>query len=185
MPTFAHQPSSRVISYLALLDDNTPIRIHVFNTCGQDRAERLAAVMQGSRGIVLHHLCDKDRDLFHKAFSGDSILPGKLGLPDKISGDAADVIPGSQLVLLAMNTDEDSEVLERIKPHLYEDAWVGHFAGRGFEDLVMKQALGDGFRGTIFGLSDCPWVSEVEEFGRQGQFLQLWFVSPPLPPHTG
>ena len=64
-----------------------------------------------------------------------------LGLPEKISSDPAEVIPGSHLVLLALPAFAHQAVLGEIAPFLEDGALLGALAARGSYDLCTRDVL--------------------------------------------
>ena len=62
-------------------------------------------------------------------------------LPQKISSDPAQVIPGSQLVLLTLPAFAHESVLGEIAPYLEPGTLVGALAARGSYDLCTRDVL--------------------------------------------
>jgi hypothetical protein len=99
---------------------------------------------------------------------GESIL----GSPDEISTDAAEVIPGSQLVLLALPAFAHESILKQIAPYIDEGALVGALAARGCFDLCVMDVLGNKAETiTQFGLQTLPWACRIKEYGREVDIL--------------
>lgn len=94
------------------------------------------------------------------------------GKPNKVSSSAEEVVPGSQLVLLALPAFAHESILEEIKPWLDEDALVGVLAARGCFDLSAREIL-DEKANTIplFGLQTLPWACRIVEFGKAVNIL--------------
>lgn len=82
------------------------------------------------------------------------------------------MIPGSNIIFFTQSTLADSEWFGKIKTHLDEKVWIGHLATKGFEEVIFRNAIGEDSMKhmTFFGVSETPWFSEIEEFGRSGQF---------------
>lgn len=100
--------------------------------------------------------------------SGDSIL----GTPDKISTNAAEVIPGSELVLLALPAFAHESILQQIGPHIDDGTLVGALAARGCFDLCVMDILGTKSETiTQFGLQTLPWACRIKEYGREVDIL--------------
>jgi hypothetical protein len=90
------------------------------------------------------------------------------GKPNKVSADPAEVLPGSDLVLLALPAFAHETIFEQIAPHLDLGAWVGAMPARGGLDWVATRVLREGFQKyTLFGLQTLPWACRIEEFGHE------------------
>ena len=95
-----------------------------------------------------------------------------IGLPQKISSDPAEVIPGSQLVLLALPAFAHESVLEEIAPYLEQGTLIGALAARGSYDLCTRdvlKSLADSV--TVFGLQTLPWACRIKHYGREVEIL--------------
>ncbi len=100
--------------------------------------------------------------------SGASIL----GSPDVISTKAAEVIPGSELVLLALPAFAHEPILKQIAPYIDEGSLVGALAARGCFDLCVMDVLGSKAETiTQFGLQTLPWACRIKEYGREVDIL--------------
>jgi hypothetical protein len=88
--------------------------------------------------------------------------------PRRISADPAEVIPGSDVVVLVLPAFAHNSMLRQISPHLDEGAWVGAMPARGGFDYDAVQALGQLGRQDvrIFGLQTLPWACRIESYGR-------------------
>jgi len=67
-----------------------------------------------------------------------------IGRPRLISSQAGEVIPGADLVILALPAYARAAVLETIAPHLSGNVWVGSFPGSGGFDWIAQDALRGG-----------------------------------------
>jgi hypothetical protein len=95
-----------------------------------------------------------------------------LGRPQLVSCDPAQVLPGSQLVLLALPAFAHQAVLEQIAPYLDDGAWLGAIPARGAFDLCARDALGEKcFSLTLFGLQSLPWACRITQYGRSVKIL--------------
>jgi hypothetical protein len=96
------------------------------------------------------------------------------GLPEKISSDPAVVIPGSQLVLLALPAFAHESVLEKIAPYLEQGTLVGALAARGSYDLCTRDVLKSKADSvTVFGLQTLPWACRIKHYGREVEVLGI------------
>jgi hypothetical protein len=99
---------------------------------------------------------------------GDTIT----GMPQEISSEPAKVIPGSQLVLLALPSFAHEAVLGEIAPYLEEGTLVGALAARGSYDLCTRDVLKSKADAvTVFGLQTLPWACRIKKYGRQVEIL--------------
>lgn len=90
------------------------------------------------------------------------------GKPNKVSANPAEVLPGSDLVLLALPAFAHETIFEQIAPYLDLGAWVGAMPARGGLDWAATRVLRKGFQKyTLFGLQTLPWACRIEEFGHE------------------
>jgi hypothetical protein len=95
-----------------------------------------------------------------------------LGRPHLVSSDPSKVVPGSQLVFLALPAFAHQSVLTEIAPYLEEGAWLGAIPARGAFDLCAWDALREKSSSlTIFGLQSLPWACRINEYGRSVKIL--------------
>ena len=93
-------------------------------------------------------------------------------LPQKISSDPAQVIPGSQLVLLALPAFAHESVLGEIAPYLEQETLIGALAARGSYDLCTRDVLKSKADSvTVFGLQTLPWACRITHYGREVEIL--------------
>jgi len=91
-----------------------------------------------------------------------------VGRPRQVSDDPSAVIPGSQLVLLALPAFAHEIILRDIAPYLDEGAWIGALPARGGFDWCATQVLGDRQRSVVvFGLQTLPWACRIRKYGRE------------------
>jgi len=89
-----------------------------------------------------------------------------------ISRHAGEVVPGSQLVILALPAFAHEISLQAIAPYLEPGAWVGALPARGGFDLCVYDILKEHFSdGVIFGLQTLPWACRIQHYGRQAVVL--------------
>jgi hypothetical protein len=90
------------------------------------------------------------------------------GKPDRVSADPAEVLPGSNLILLALPAFAHEPVLEKIAPYLEPGAWIGAMPARGGLEWAAAGVLQERFSThTLFGLQTLPWACRIEEFGHE------------------
>jgi NAD/NADP octopine/nopaline dehydrogenase, alpha-helical domain len=96
----------------------------------------------------------------------------RLGRPHTISCDPSQVLPNSQLVILALPAFAHQAVLGQIAPYLDDGVWLGAIPARGAFDLCAWDALGEKcFSLTLFGLQSLPWACRITEYGRSVKIL--------------
>jgi hypothetical protein len=88
--------------------------------------------------------------------------------PRRVSADPADVIPGSQVVVLVLPAFAHEDTLRHIAPFLDEGAWVGALPARGGFDYCAAWVLAELGRPDVrlFGLQTLPWACRIEKYGR-------------------
>jgi hypothetical protein len=93
--------------------------------------------------------------------------------PHRISADPAEVIPGSEVVVLVLPAFAHEATLRQIVPYLERGAWVGAIPARGGFDYCAVPILQEEGRQdvAIFGLQTLPWACRIEEYGRQVHVL--------------
>ena len=90
-----------------------------------------------------------------------------LGCPHEISSEPGAVIPGAQIVILALPAFAHETVLKEIGVYLEEGAWVGALAARGCFDLAAREALSaNAERVRLFGLQTLPWACRIQEYAQ-------------------
>jgi hypothetical protein len=88
--------------------------------------------------------------------------------PRRISADPAEVIPGSEVVVLVLPAFAHEATLRQIAPFLDERAWVGAIPARGGFDYCAAWVLAELGRPDVrlFGLQTLPWACRIERYGR-------------------
>ncbi|MEE9618407.1 MAG: NAD/NADP octopine/nopaline dehydrogenase family protein [Anaerolineae bacterium] len=115
-----------------------------------DEAERLCA------GVAIHGGLEVTGAVRTKAW------------PRRVSADAAQVIPGSDVVVLVLPAFAHESTLQEIAPFLDEGAWVGAMPARGGFDYCAAQVLAEQGRDDVglFGLQTLPWACRIREYGQ-------------------
>jgi hypothetical protein len=93
--------------------------------------------------------------------------------PHRISSDPAEVIPGSEVVVLVLPAFAHEATLRQIAPYLERGAWVGAIPARGGFDYCAALVLQEEGREDValFGLQTLPWACRIEEYGCQVHVL--------------
>ncbi|HNS50030.1 MAG TPA: NAD/NADP octopine/nopaline dehydrogenase family protein [Anaerolineae bacterium] len=91
----------------------------------------------------------------------------------QVSANAAEVIPGSQVVLLVLPAFAHEATLWQIAPFLERGASVCAIPARGGFDYCAAHVLREAGREdvAIAGLQTLPWACRVEEYGRRVHVL--------------
>jgi hypothetical protein len=93
--------------------------------------------------------------------------------PHRTSADPAEVIPGSELVMLVLPAYAHEATLRQIVPFLDRGAWVGAMPARGGFDTCAAWVLEENGREDIgiLGLQTLPWACRIQEYGRSVHVL--------------
>jgi len=96
-----------------------------------------------------------------------------FGKANIISDNAADVVPGCQVILFALPTDRHEVYLNAMKPYIQEGTIIGSMPGEGGFDLCVRNVLGPALAGkcTLFSLDTLPWACRIQTFGQVVQVL--------------
>jgi len=89
-------------------------------------------------------------------------------LPRRVSADPAEVIPGSDVVVLVLPAFAHESTLRQIVPFMEQGAWVGAMPARGGLDYCAARVLAEYDRNdlTLFGLQTLPWACRIRKYGR-------------------
>ena len=91
------------------------------------------------------------------------------GSINKVSKDAKDVVPGSQVIIICSPAHTKVDILKQIKPYLQPGAFVGTIFGQGGFDLQARYVLGDDVEKknlSIFSLQYVPFLCKVVNYGK-------------------
>jgi hypothetical protein len=115
-----------------------------------DEAQRLAA------GIAVHGGLET---------TGAVLAQARARL---ISANPAEVIPGSEVVVMVLPAFAHESTLRQIAPHLDARAWIGALPARGGFDYCAAWVLTELGRPDVrlFGLQTLPWACRIEEYGQ-------------------
>jgi hypothetical protein len=134
----------------ALISARQGYRVNVYTPL-DDEVERWRQGIEAGGGITAHNQ--------------DGVLAGR---PHRVSDDPSAVVPGSQLVLLALPAFAHEIILKDIAPFLDDGAWVGALPARGGFDWAARDVLDNGKRSVVlFGLQTLPWACRIREYGRE------------------
>jgi hypothetical protein len=87
--------------------------------------------------------------------------------PHRISNNPAEVIPGSDVVVLVIPAFAHESTLRQITPFLDIGASVGAIPSRGGFGYCASQVLREGERNDVvlFGVQTLPWACRIREYG--------------------
>jgi hypothetical protein len=85
-----------------------------------------------------------------------------------ISADPAQVIPGSEVVVIVLPAFAHESTLRQIASHLDARAWIGALPARGGFDYCAAWVLAELGRTDVrlFGLQTLPWACRIKEYGQ-------------------
>jgi len=139
---------------LIVLAANAGWEVDVFAPLA-DETERLQAGLASKGGITVHF--------------GDKTI---TGYARRISADPGEVIPGSELVLLAMPAFAHGPTLQAIADSLDPNVTLGALPARGGFDFQVRSILGaQGLSSRIFGLQTLPWACRIITYGQTAEVL--------------
>lgn len=95
------------------------------------------------------------------------------GKPAMISNDPAAVVPGSDVVILALPSFTHTTYLNQLKPFLKAGVVIGAMPGQSGFDLCARHCLGDDFCSVanLFALETLPWACRIVKYGKSVQVL--------------
>ena len=152
------------------------MKIHKITVCGGGNgAQALAPIAAHNLGCpvdVYAPFADEAERLragiaAHGGLEVTDAVQGKA-LPRRVSADPAEVIPGSDVVVLVLPAFAHESTLRQIAPFLDEGAWVGAMPARGGFDYCAAQILAQHDRHDVglFGLQTLPWACRIREYGQ-------------------
>jgi hypothetical protein len=88
--------------------------------------------------------------------------------PRRVSSNPADVVPGSEMVVLVLPAFAHESTLRQIAPYLDRGAWVGAVPARGGFDYCAVRILQEYGQDNLvlFGLQTLPWACRIREYGQ-------------------
>ncbi|MCV6604892.1 MAG: hypothetical protein OIF34_06285, partial [Porticoccaceae bacterium] len=148
---------------------------------GGGNAAHVLAALLPSRGIatrVLATFGDEARRMasgvaeqghITAEFAAHNPVAGTVtGTPEKISADPAEVIPGSDVLLLPLPSFAYESVLQTVKPHLKPGMAIGVTPGQGGFDWVAREVLGDLMNELVlFAILPMPFNCRITGYGKR------------------
>lgn len=142
--------------------------------CGGGNAAHVLIGLAGQSGwevAVFAPLADEAERL--RAGEGITVhQPGKtsMGRARRTSADPAEVIPGADLVLLALPAFAHDATLRAIADFLEPGVMIGALPARGGFDFA-AQAILAGRNVSLFGLQTLPWACRITAYGQAVDIL--------------
>lgn len=87
----------------------------------------------------------------------------KYGKPFRVSDKAEEVVPGSDIIILAIPSFTHELYLRALAPHVKPGVIIGAMPGEGGFDLCARHVLGADFvaQSNIFALETLPWACRI------------------------
>ncbi len=135
---------------------------------GGNVAHVMAGLLSQNPGLEIRILTRKPHLWAESIQVRDDAGQVTTGRPRLISSQAGEVIPGAEMVILALPAYARAAVLKTIAPHLTGDVWVGSFPGTGGFDWIAQKALqATSARVSIFGAQRVPYISRIIRYGQE------------------
>ena len=94
------------------------------------------------------------------------------GIVDQASASAEDVIPGSDMIILAVPAFAHQLYFEQIVKHAKPDCIVGVMVAKGGVDWQFKDIFQNQLdRTEFFAMENLPWACRIQEYGRSVEVL--------------
>jgi ketol-acid reductoisomerase len=89
--------------------------------------------------------------------------PDKYGKPVRVSDKAEDVVPGSDIIILAIPSFTHEIYLRAVQPFVKPGVVVGAMPGEGGFDMCARHVFGKEFvdQSNIFALETLPWACRI------------------------
>lgn len=138
--------------------------------CGGGSIGHVVAGVLGNREDTVVQIFSPRASLWQKQLlitdcNGRSIF----GNVEKISHDAAEIIPDSDVVFLCVPGFMIESVLRQIEPWLSPDTYVGACVASSGFFFTADKILQDRF--PLFGFQRVPYIARVSEYGRSANLL--------------
>jgi hypothetical protein len=87
----------------------------------------------------------------------------KFGKPLKISDKAEEVVPGSDVIILAIPSFTHEMYLRAVAPHVKPGVIIGAMPGEGGFDMCARHVFGNEFveKSNVFALETLPWACRI------------------------
>uniref|UniRef100_K3W9S0 Opine dehydrogenase domain-containing protein n=1 Tax=Globisporangium ultimum (strain ATCC 200006 / CBS 805.95 / DAOM BR144) TaxID=431595 RepID=K3W9S0_GLOUD len=152
--------------------------IGTITICGGGNGAHVAAAYLASKGVAVQVLTrqpEKWGDEIEVTTQGSSweskgTIVGKLQL---VSKHAKNVIPQSDVVIVAAPANAHPDILASVAPYLKKGVALGALFAQGGFDWAAKKALGDKLADVelLFGLQNIPWICKAYEYGHKARII--------------
>ena len=97
-----------------------------------------------------------------------------IGTPENISANAADVVPGSDVLIFPLPSFAYPGVLKELKPYLRKGMFIGVTPGQGGFDWVAREILGDLVNDLVlFSILPMPFNCRITDYGKRVEVQEL------------
>lgn len=153
--------------------------IGIVTICGGGNGAHVAATYLSAKGLrvqVLTRQPERWAETLELSTAGSSwesrgVISGRLSL---VSKHAKDVIPQSDVVIVASPANAHPAILNHVAPYLKEGVKLGALFAQGGFDWAVKKALGDELLANVdllFGLQNIPWICKTTQYGRKCRII--------------
>lgn len=96
-----------------------------------------------------------------------------MGRLNRVSDDAAEVVPGSKFILVAAPANAHGGLIKSVADYVDAGAAVGTIFAQGGFDWAARHALGSRGNdiGVLFGLQNIPWICKIKKYGSEARII--------------
>ncbi|CAM9401305.1 unnamed protein product [Phaeothamnion confervicola] len=97
-----------------------------------------------------------------------------VGGLNTVSADPAQVVPGSDVILVAAPANAHPHILRAVAPFVDQGAAVGALFAQGGFDWAASHAFGEELFaniGCLFGLQNIPWICKIKKYGHEARII--------------
>jgi len=159
--------------------------------CGGSGSGHCTAAYLGAKPYLQVNVLTRRPELWSKnitvhsdgtSWESKGSITGKL---NKVTTDASEVIPQSDLVIICAPGHAQPDILKTIAPHVRKGVMLGAIFGQGGFDWAAYGAFGGDWSkiDILFCLQNIPWICRTVEYGKTCRFIgpkkNLWVASWP------
>lgn len=164
-------------------------KMYTVTVCGGGNAAHVILGLMGARpdvNVRLFDTLDHEIEQFEAACSDSegTEFEGKIkvffkdgreemtGGIEKISSQPEEVIPGSDMIILAVPAFVHEIYMEHIAKHAKPDCIVGVMVAKGGIDWQFKEVFKDSLDTTeFFAMENLPWACRIRDYGHSAEIL--------------
>ena len=105
----------------------------------------------------------------HKA---DGSIVNIKAKPFRVSKKPADVVPGSDIVIVTVPAFAHEQYLKAIKDHVTDGVYIVGFPGQAGFEFGAKGILGD-IKYNLMNFETLPWACRIKEYGKHAEVLGI------------